>query len=127
MSFFQTVMAGDPLVAAWVIWLTAITTLAWVVFLFNRTHWIDAAIVFALNLGVTVAMQFLFETRGFGPHLSLPHLVFWLPLLAYILWRLRLGAFEGVFRMTAIVLAASLAVSLVLDIRDLALMWSGAS
>lgn len=118
MSFFETVMAQPGVVSYWVLWLTAVTTLAWIVFLFRRAHWPDAAVVFVANTLNTAAMQWLFETRGFGPVLSLPHLVFWLPLVLYVAARLRRAAFSGLQFVTAWLLMLSLGVSLLFDLRD---------
>lgn len=126
MSFFETVMAQPSPIPYWVLWLTAVTTLAWIVFLFRRANWPDAAVVFVASTLNTVAMQWLFETRGFGPVLSLPHLVFWLPLFIYVAVRLLRGGFSGIQFLTAWLLVLSLCVSLLFDLRD-AWIWMTAA
>lgn len=118
MSFFETVWAQPGLLPYWVTWLTFISTIAWIVLFTARRHWRDAGLVLGANILVTVSMQWLFDTRGYGPVLSLPHLLFWAPLLAYLALRLRAGAFHGPYLAAVLLLSLSLAVSLMFDLRD---------
>ena len=56
--------------------------------------------------------------RGFSRTMALPHLVFWPPLVALILWLLGQGHVTGGYRAYLIVLLVADVISLIFDVND---------
>lgn len=95
---------------AWLAWMFAVNFSA--VFFLRRTQarWILAAAV-----GNQIGMQTLLRLYGTGPHLALPHVVLWSPLLAYLFLQRRALLQATPYGIWACLLFATDGVSLVLD------------
>jgi hypothetical protein len=64
---------------AWLAWMFAVNLCS----VFFLRHY-AARWVFAATVANVVSMQLLLRLYGTGHHLSLPHVVFWTPLLIYL-------------------------------------------
>lgn len=110
-------MAALPLVLrVWLQWMFAVIVLAPVVFVWHRQA--RVALLFSL---VFLAVQLpLTRAVGLTNLLSLPHLLIWGPLVAYLsrelrARRIRPGSLFGIWALAAV---ATAIVSLVFDVRD---------
>lgn len=97
----------------WVAWLILINSAS---LLFWRR--IEARWVLAAWLGNIVFMSALFEISGYNRLLGLSHVIFWTPLLVYLLVRREALRRSRPLYLWATVLAASNAVSLAIDYVD---------
>ena len=113
-------MAQPPLVTYWVFWLAFISTISWIVVLFSKQTWLDAAILFVVGGLVTSWMQWIYATEGFVRLLGLPHVVLWTPLLVYLGYRVSRVDYKAPFRQVMYVLIASITISLLFDYVDVA-------
>lgn len=114
MSPLDVLLAQSPPMQAWLAWMFLVN-LASVFFLRKvQARWIAAAMV--CNM---VGMQALVRLYGTGPHLALPHIVFWTPLLAYLFLQRRHILAKTHFGIWAVLLCATDGVSLLLDYRTL--------
>ena len=102
-------------VKAWLLWLLAVNAAS---FLFIRrieARWVLGAML--LNLA---GMMNLFERYGGGPHMSLPHVILWTPLLVYLALRARLlKTYPGAYAAWLVALFVSDAISLGFDYTNL--------
>jgi len=118
-TFPEAVWSLPPLIRWWVVWLSFITAISWIVLLFPRATRKDGVVLLLVSVAITASMQFLYAEYGMVRLLSLPHVVLWTPLLAWLVWRLRKGAYPQPYRTLVVVLAASIFVSLLFDYADL--------
>jgi hypothetical protein len=79
MSAFDVIAHQSTPMKVWLAWMFA-ANLCSVFFLRHRV----ARLVLAAQLANVVSMQLLLRFYGTGHHLSLPHVVFWTPLLVYL-------------------------------------------
>jgi len=120
MSFEDALATQPQWVRVWVLWMAVVTVGSLVVLLFSKNTRRDALVVFALNAGNFAVMQWLYAQVGYVRLLGLPHIVFWTPLAAYLVWRLRTGTIRGPFRQVMWVLLVTISVSLIIDYVDVA-------
>ncbi|MGF1446810.1 MAG: hypothetical protein ACFBRM_11510 [Pikeienuella sp.] len=121
MTFHEALALQPEWVRVWVLWLNIASFGALTICLFARASWGIAAAILAANVPMVVAMQALYEQVGFVRLLGLPHLIFWPPLLGFILWKLRRdGQIRAPQRQALWVLVDSLMVSLGFDLADVA-------
>ncbi|MEO4045251.1 hypothetical protein AAFN47_26970 [Hoeflea sp. CAU 1731] len=113
-------MAQPPLVTYWVLWLTFIMTISWIVCLFSKQTRLDAVVLFIVSVAVMISMQWMYATVGFVRLLGLPHVVLWTPLLVYLGYRVSRVDYKTPFRQILYVLMASIAISLLFDYVDVA-------
>ena len=116
MSPIEVFAAQPPFLKAWLLWLFAINV-ASVVFLRRvEARWVLLAMI--LNVAGMAALPRFY---GGGPHMSLPHVVLWTPLLVYLARRRHLvGNLPRPYAAWAALLFCSNAVSLVLDYANIA-------
>jgi len=98
---------------AWLAWMFAVNASS--VFFWRRfpARWVLAAV--PANMA---AMLVLVRLYGPGHHISLPHIVFWTPLLAYLVFMRREVFERSPFGIWMACLFATDAISLVLDYRS---------
>lgn len=113
---FQALPAG---VKVWLLWLFLLQlgTLAFL----RKTgaRWVLIALV--ANMASMIALQ---KLHGGGPHMSIPHLVFWTPLVAYLFAKFSAIRKQGnAYTAWVTLLIGSITASLILDFRNL-LIWA---
>ena len=74
----------------------------------------------AATVANVVSMRLLLGLYGTGHHLSLPHIVFWTPLLAYLFARRKLLLVRSPFGVWCVLLFLTDLASLVLDYASIA-------
>ncbi len=111
MSPMDTFSALSPGVKLWLIWLFMLQLGALPFLRHAEARWVMAAL-FA-NIGSMLLLQRL---HGGGPHMSLPHLLFWTPLLL-LLWHRRAAIRQlgQPYLGWCAVLSLSIAISLSID------------
>jgi len=113
---FYGELASLPLwVQWWTNWMSALNLAA---LIFIRTP--QGRAVLAAWVAVLVLMPLLYAVNGFNGFLGVVHLVAWIPLLVYLVrggYRTARGAW---LRRYLILLAATISVSLILDIKEVA-------
>ena len=115
----QEAIATSPAwVRAWITWMNIAVIGSFVAFAIWRKTWIDAAVLLVVSVAMVVTMMMLYANVGFVRLLGLPHLIWWTPLVAYFVWRLRKADLPRVPRVAMMVLAATLTVSLAFDAVD---------
>lgn len=96
----------------WVYWMMLINT-ASIVFIAR----IEARVVLAVWIANAITMTLMAEVWGFVRLLGLVHLLWWTPLVAYLIPRVR-KMDASAFRVYLIVLLATICASLVIDAAD---------
>lgn len=95
----------------WLLWLFSINAVSIVFVRRHEARWVLAAMV--LNV---FSMALLMRLYGGGHHMSLPHVVLWTPLLAYIaMCSSAIAKQPRIYVVWAVLLSLSDAASLVLD------------
>ena len=125
MTFSEAIASQPQWIVAWVYFMMAVFALSILVLACSKTTRLAAlfaALAFILG---AVMLNVMYGQMGYVRLLGLPHLVFWTPLAVYLWTRLRSGAVTGIFRITMIVLLATIAVSLAFDIADVARYLAG--
>ena len=111
MSPIEAFAAQPPLLKAWLLWLFAINVTSVVFIRRIEARWV----LFAMILNVA-SMAALLRLYGGGPHMSLPHIVLWTPLLAYLVIRRHLIRNPPrPYAVWAVLLFSSNAISLAFD------------
>ena len=112
MSPFDVVLVQSPPVQAWLAWMFLVNFSS--VFFLRRVQARWTAAAMACNLA---GMQALVRLYGAGHHLSLPHIVFWSPLLVYLFLQRRHILEKTPFGIWACLMIATDGASLLLDYR----------
>lgn len=120
MTFDEAIATQAPWIRIWITWMGIAIAGTFVVLLFSRKTWRDAAILLAVNVAMFFVMQWLYGQVGYVRLLGLPHVIFWTPLVIYFIWRLRRGEIGQPFRAVIWVFVATLATSLAIDYVDVA-------
>lgn len=110
MSTIDVLAAQSAPMKAWLAWMFA-ANLSSVFFLRH----IPARWVLAATAANVISMQLLLRLYGTGHHLSLPHVVFWTPLLIYLFSRRNSLLGWSPFGVWCVVLFLTDIASLVLD------------
>lgn len=114
MSSIEVLAAQSAPIKAWLAWMFA-ANLCSVFFLRQvPARWVLAAT--AANL---ICMQLLLRYYGTGHHTSLPHIVFWTPLLIYFFYRRNSLLSWSPFGVWCVVLFLTDITSLILDYANL--------
>jgi hypothetical protein len=115
MSFMGHILQQPLWIRVWVGWMVVVNTACLAFLRHSVGRWVLVAWV-----GNMVTMQALFAANGYNRLLGLSHVLWWTPLLTYLLGqRRRLASGSAVSRWVA-ALAATIALSLVLDYLDVA-------
>lgn len=118
MSFEEAVAQQPQWVQIWVNVMGVVIVGAFVVFLFSRRTWKDAAFVLLANVGAFLLMNWLYTRYGYVRLIGFGHVPFWTPLAIYLWFRLKNPDIGRPFRVAMWVLLATLAVSLAFDYTD---------
>lgn len=110
MSVIEVLAAQSAPMKAWLAWMFAANLCS--VFFLRR---IPARWVLAATLANAVSMQLLLRLYGTGHHLSLPHVVFWTPLLVYLFLQRKSLLAWSPFGIWCVLLFLTDGVSLALD------------
>lgn len=110
MSAIEVLATQPAPMQAWLAWMFAVNFCS--VFFLRR---IPARWVLAATLANIVSMQLLLRLYGTGHHLSLPHVVFWTPLLVYLFLQRKSLLAWSPFGLWCVMLFLTDSVSLVLD------------
>lgn len=116
--------AAQPLILTlWLRWLLLINFLPALIFIrHTQARWTLAALLIMLAINTPLSLMF-----GFGKVLALPHLLVWIPLLAYLAqeWKSDRLSPAPAFRIWIAAVMATNLISVVFDVRDSALFLSG--
>lgn len=119
MSAIDVLAAQSAPMKAWLAWMFAANFCS----VFFLRH-IPARWVLAAQAANVISMQLLLRLYGTGHHLSLPHVVFWTPLLIYIFSRRNALLAWSPFGVWCVVLFMTDLASLILDYAAVAkLLW----
>src|SRR5665647_823690 len=110
MSSFDVLAAQSAPMKAWLAWMFAANVSS----VFFLRH-IPARWVLAATVANVVSIQLLLRLYGTGHHLSLPHVVFWTPLLIYLFLQRKSLLVWSPFGLWCVMLFLTDSVSLVLD------------
>ena len=105
-------------VRIWITWMNIAVVSALAIFVIWRRTWLDAAVLLIVNIAMIVTMLTLYAEVGFVRLLGLPHLIWWMPLVGYFVWRIRKADLPQPPRVAMMALAATLTVSLAFDAVD---------
>ncbi|MEQ1755899.1 MAG: hypothetical protein ABL973_17385 [Micropepsaceae bacterium] len=110
------VLMSQPLpLQLWLLWLGMMNLLVPLAFIRN----IEARVIVVVFLLNAVFMNLLFVRMRYGPHLGLPHVIFWTPLVLWLSTRLdRISARGGRFPTYVYALIVTDAISLGIDYVD---------
>lgn len=123
-AFAKDALLLPQWVQLWINVLGTLPLLIVIVLLFGKQTRRDALVVFILTVGAYGSVLGLHAWLGMVRLLGLGHVIFWTPLLIYLMQRLRNDPPTGmIFRIAMIVLAAVIAVALVFDYYDV-LRWT---
>lgn len=115
-GLIDAILAQPDHLRLWMGWLVFVNLVLPLLFLPRTEAWVTM-IAFLINAAI---MSYLFEAHGYSGILGLAHLIVWPPLLLW-LWS-RWYGIECIWtRLWVATLSISIAVSLVLDARDIAL------
>lgn len=117
MSFSEALATQPDWIRLWVLWMNVAVVGGAVALAIGRETRRDALVVVGLNALMVPTMYWLHAEVGYVRLLGLPHLIFWTPLVVWLVRRLRQGV-PAPYRQVMAVLAATLAVSLAFDVTD---------
>ncbi len=114
----QAIATMPGWVRLWVTWLNIVTIGSFATFVIWKKTWRDALVLLVVTAAMIFTMMTLYAEVGFVKLLGLPHLIWWIPLVGYFIWRIRSADLPKIPRLVMMVLAATLTVSLVFDAID---------
>lgn len=120
MTFEEAVATQALWIQLWVNWMGIALVGTFVVLLFSRKTWRDAAVLLVSTGVMFFFMQWLYAQAGYVRLLGLPHIVIWTPLAIYLFWRIRKGGLGPAFRIAMGVLLVTITASLAIDYVDVA-------
>jgi hypothetical protein len=110
MSAIDVIAAQTLPIKIWLAWMFAVNFAS--VFFLRQ---VAARWVLAAQVASVVSMQVLLKLYGTGHHISLPHVVFWTPLLIYLFTQRKSFSNGSAFGVWCVVLCATDFASLALD------------
>ncbi len=113
-DFVRHLLQQPLWVQVWVAWL-GLVNFASVAFLQRKEGRVVLVAVFVANM---ICMSALFALNGFNRLLGLSHVLWWTPLLVYLVLRLKQTSSDSPFGKWLRILVATNALSLVLDYSD---------
>jgi len=120
MTFEDSIATQATWIQLWVNWMGIALVGTFVVLLFSRKTWRDAAVILVANGVMFFLMQWLYGQVGYVRLLGLPHIIIWTPLAIYLFRRTRNGGFGLPFRIAMGVLLVTITASLAIDYVDVA-------
>ena len=130
MRMFNDIMASFFRLPRWVqvwmfLWLVPVNLVS--LWFWNETAPVSGMWVAVLaNLGMAANLPIMIATRGMGKAMSLPHLVFWTPLVVMLGFGLVAGDGPTAYRNYLAILWVTNVVSLSFDYKDALEWWRGA-
>lgn len=116
MGLMEELSAQPAPLAYWLNWMGFMNLLVPLVFVWRQ--W-EARVIIAAFLANVVFMALLYEQMGYGKHLGLAHVVFWTPLVFWLITRFdAIRARSTAFAAYVLVLLATNAISLGIDYAD---------
>lgn len=119
-SLMARLMAEPWWLQAWVGWMMLVNTASLFFLRYREARW-----VLAVWIGNVITMMALYEAVGYVRLLGLSHVLWWTPLLVYLVAVRERFAGNGVFGWWARVLLVTIAVSLVIDYIDVVRYFMG--
>ena len=113
MVLMEKIMEEPMWLQAWVFWMMIVNT-ASILFVKHMA----ARVTLGCWLGNIVFMSILLEYTGYTRLLGLSHVVFWTPLIAYLIWTWANIKDNGLYTRWVQVLIATNTISLVIDYID---------
>jgi hypothetical protein len=116
MGLIQDLAAQPAPLSYWLNWMGFVNLLLPLVFVLR--HW-EARVVIGAFLANAMFMALLYEQMGYGKHLGLAHVVFWTPLVLWLITRFEtIASRSRVFAAYVLVLIATNTISLSIDYAD---------
>jgi hypothetical protein len=116
MGLFAELSAQPAPLSYWLNWMGFVNLLLPLAFVWR--HW-EARVVIAAFLLNALFMALLYEQMGYGKHLGLAHVVFWTPLVLWLVTRFEATqARSALFASYVLVLVATNTISLGIDYAD---------
>lgn len=116
MGLMAELSAQPAPLSYWLNWMGFVNLLLPLAFVWR--HW-EARIVILVFLANAVFMALLYEQMGYGKHLGLAHVVFWTPLVLWLVTRFdAIRAQSALFAVYVLVLIATNTISLGIDYAD---------
>ncbi|MFM9862428.1 MAG: hypothetical protein ACKVRO_02375 [Micropepsaceae bacterium] len=116
MGLMQELSAQPAPLIYWLHWMGFLNLVVPLAFVWR--NW-EARVVMAAFLGNAVFMSLLYEQMGYGKHLGLAHVVFWTPLVLWLIARFEtIRARSTAFAIYVLMLLATNAISLGIDYAD---------
>ena len=125
MTFSEAIASQPQWIMVWVYFMMGVFALSILVLAVSKTTRLAALFAALAFIFGAVLLNLIYERMGYVRLLGLPHLIFWTPLAVYLWMRLRSGTVTGIFRITMIVLLATITVSLAFDLADVARYLAG--
>ncbi len=125
MTFSEAIASQPQWIMVWVYFMMGVFALSTLVLAASKTTRLAALFAALAFIFGAVLLNLIYERMGYVRLLGLPHLIFWTPLAVYLWTRLRSGTVTGIFRITMIVLLATITVSLAFDLADVARYLAG--
>lgn len=116
MGLFEEISAQPAPLSYWLNWMGFVNLLLPLLFVWR--HW-EARVVIAAFLLNAAFMALLYEQMGYGKHLGLAHVVFWTPLVLWLVARFEtIRARSAAFAAYVLVVIATNTISLGIDFAD---------
>lgn len=125
MTFSEAIASQPQWIMVWVYFMMGVFALSILVLAVSKTTRLAALFAALAFIFGAILLNLIYERMGYVRLLGLPHLIFWTPLAVYLWTRLRSGTVTGIFRITMIVLLATITVSLAFDLADVARYLAG--
>jgi len=121
MSFSDAIHTLPDWVRLWVLWLNIVTIGTFAILLLAKATWREAAVLLGVTVAMVITMLTLYAEVGFVRLLGLPHLIFWIPLVIWLIGRLRRSPGPPALQRWALwALVVSYSISLGFDAVDVA-------
>ena len=91
MSFFDAAMLQPMWVKIWLLWLMPVLVLAPLILLVSRSTRRAGLFTIIAHIPVFIIVPEMYDHMGYVRLLGLPHLIFWIPLVIYLILRVCLG------------------------------------
>jgi hypothetical protein len=119
MSFFDAAMVQPLWVKIWLLWLMPVLVLAPLILLVSRSTRRAGLFTIIAHIPVFIIVPEMYDQMGYVRLLGLPHLIFWIPLVIYLILRVYRGTpIETPYRQVLYVLIGTLLICLAFDAQD---------
>jgi hypothetical protein len=116
MTLMDELSRQPPPLSYWLTWMGFMNLILPIAFVWRQ--W-EARVVIAVFLANGAFMSYLYDEMGYGKHLGLAHVVFWTPLIHWLVTRFEaIRARSALFAAYVLVLIATDTISLGIDYAD---------